>query len=64
MAEHIGELREYLGDGLYAEFDGFQFRLYASNGIRVTNEVFLDELVVRSFFQFVKSSLEKLERPQ
>jgi len=33
----------YLGDGLYAEEDHpGRMRLYASNGITVTNEVFLD----------------------
>lgn len=32
----------YLGDGLYAEFDGFQIRLYASDGQAVLSEVFLD----------------------
>jgi len=57
------EMKDYLGDGLYVEFDGWQFRLYASDGVRVTNEVFLDELVVRSFFEFVKTALEVKEHP-
>ena len=57
-------MKDYLGDGLYVEFDGWQFRLYASDGVRVTNEVFLDELVVRSFFEFVKTALEAKEQPQ
>ena len=45
---------DYLGDGLYAEFDGFQFRLYASDGISVTNEVFLEPEVMRAFIAFAK----------
>lgn len=32
----------YLGDGLYAEDQGYQIRLYASNGLETTNEVYLD----------------------
>lgn len=32
----------YLGDGLYAEDQGHQIRLYATNGMYSTNEVFLD----------------------
>lgn len=38
----------YLGDGLYAEHQGYQVRLYAFNGITTTDEVFLDrEMLAR-----------------
>lgn len=30
-------MKEYLGDGLYADFDGYQFSLSAENGIRATD---------------------------
>lgn len=43
----------YLGDGLYAEFDGLQIRLYASNGIETTNEVFMDSLVLPAFEEWI-----------
>lgn len=49
----------YLGDGLYAEFDGFQIRLYASNGETTTNEVYLDMRVWGILRAFVNS----LDRP-
>lgn len=49
----------YLGDGLYASFDGFQLRLYASDGIRDTNEVFLDSDTLASLLQFVEFIKEK-----
>ena len=29
----------YLGDGLYADFDGFLIELYSSNGMMKTNQV-------------------------
>lgn len=46
--------REYLGDGLYAEFDGWQIRLFAHNGISHTNEVFLEPSVLAAFFRYVE----------
>lgn len=47
-------IQTYIGDGLYAEFDGFQIRLFASNGEATTNEVFLDSNVWTSLLDFVK----------
>ena len=43
----------YLGDGLYASFDGYQIRLYATDGIRTTNEVFLEDETLAAFEKFV-----------
>ena len=43
----------YLGDGLYVEFDGYQFEVYASNGLAKTNRVFMEPSVVTSFFEYV-----------
>lgn len=44
---------KYLGDGLYADFDGSQVELYASNGIAKTNQVFLDPYVLQRFLDYV-----------
>ena len=44
---------EYLGDGLYAEYDGWQIRLYAHNGVSHTNEVFLEPDVLAAFQRYV-----------
>jgi hypothetical protein len=46
--------REYLGDGLYVEFDGYQFRLFAHDGISHTNEVFLEPGVVAAFLRYIE----------
>ena len=43
----------YLGDGLYAKFDGRQFELYASDGIRKTNQVFLEPDVLSAFIRYI-----------
>lgn len=44
---------QYLGDGLYASYDGYQLRLYTSDGISVTNEVFLEPLVYTALLEYV-----------
>jgi hypothetical protein len=41
--------RVYLGDGLYAEFDGYQVVLAANNGIRDTVTVYLEPAVLAAF---------------
>jgi len=45
---------EYLGDGLYASFDGFQVELYASDGRTKTNRVFLEDKVVKAFLFYLE----------
>jgi hypothetical protein len=46
------ERETYLGDGLYASFDGWQVRLRAprENG---DHEVFLEQLTLQAFLQFL-----------
>lgn len=44
----------YLGDGAYAEFDGFSFILTAENGYEVTNTVALEPSVLKAFEQFIE----------
>lgn len=51
----------YLGDGLYAQYDGYQIELYASDGIRKTNQVYLEPGVLSKFFDYV-SELKKLSK--
>jgi hypothetical protein len=44
----------YLGDGLYAEFDGFQFRLYTDREDGFRHEVYLDADVLKALLIFAK----------
>jgi hypothetical protein len=44
----------YLGDGLYAEFDGWEIRLFAHNGVSSTNQVFLEPSVLVAFLRYVE----------
>ena len=43
----------YLGDGLYVEHDYYQIRLFASNGVETTNEVFLEQNVLTAFLKYI-----------
>lgn len=51
----------YLGDGVYAQWDGYQLILTTENGIEVTNIIVLEPEVLRAlglFFQQLGVSLE------
>ena len=56
------DFNKYLGDGLYADFDGWQVRLYASNGVSATNTVYLEPEVLVVFLHYIdhlKSTVAK-----
>lgn len=42
----MSQLKDYLGDGVYADFDGFQITLTTENGIDVTNTIVLEPEVM------------------
>ena len=42
MARIVGRQVCYLGDAVYASFDGYQIWLHTSNGINITNNIALD----------------------
>lgn len=44
----------YLGDGLYASYDGFQVRVYASDGARATDTVYFDPIVLAVFLGWLQ----------
>lgn len=53
--------KQYLGDGVYAEFDGYQVWLTTENGIETTNKIALDERVyvnLRQYVEFIKEQVE------
>lgn len=59
----------YLGDALYADFDGYQIRLYTkNNGLGQDHEVFLEPKVMHEFFRYleqiysVKIDIKKIEK--
>ena len=46
--------KRYIGDGVYAEFDGFNIILTTENGISVTNRIILEPEVYRALMDYQK----------
>jgi hypothetical protein len=64
----MNDKKEYLGDGLYATFDGWGIWLTAEDGVSVQNKVYLEPHVLKTFDeyvarlrQFIKVESEKME---
>ncbi len=47
------ETKEYLGDAVYARFDGYHVWLTTENGIAVTNEIALEPPVLEALNKYV-----------
>lgn len=54
--------KEYLGDGAYVEFDGFGVILTTSDGVRTTNEIFLEPEVLGNFEEWMQRLRKFLEQ--
>lgn len=52
-------MKSYIGDGCYAEWDGYAIILTTSNGLENTNTIVLDPEVFEGLVSFVKSAEEK-----
>jgi len=48
----------YLGDGVYVEFDGYETRIYTSNGKEITNVIVLDPHVYTALTEFMSANLD------
>lgn len=51
--------KSYLGDGLYAEFDGYQIALKANSHEYPTDTVYLEPQVYENLVKFVEQLKEK-----
>ena len=54
--------RQYLGDGVYAEFDGYQIWLYTNDGYQDTNRIALEPSVFLAL-QTYEKNLTKITEP-
>ena len=54
--------KQYVGDGVYVDFDGFGFNVYTSNGIDTTNEIYLEPSVYSDFLRITKAMIEAINR--
>ena len=48
------EHKVYLGDGAYAEFDGHRIIVTTSNGVMVTNTIYLEPEVAVGLLYFIR----------
>jgi len=46
--------KRYLGDGVYASTDGYQVILTTSDGVHVTNVIYLDSSTMSALDKFYK----------
>lgn len=46
--------KAYLGDGVYIEHNDFEFILTTENGIRATNTIILEPVVMKTLIQYAK----------
>lgn len=51
--------KEYLGDGVYVDFDGYMLDLTVENGISVTNRILLEPSVYHALVSYV----QRLQKP-
>lgn len=49
----MSELKEYIGDGAYVDFNGHDIRIYTSDGVTETNEIFLERFVYEALKRFI-----------
>ena len=57
------EPRTYLGDGVYAEFDGYQIWLITSDGIHNTNRIALEPAVMQNLEGYARGIYRQLASP-
>lgn len=49
------KFKQYLGDGVYVQFDGYELTLTTSNGMQTTNTIVLQTEVYTALVKFVES---------
>jgi len=49
----------YIGDGVYAQFDGYHIWLYTSNGIEQSDKIALEPEVLANLNNFAKECFKK-----
>lgn len=56
--------KQYIGDGVYVDYDGFHLVLTTEDGISVTNTIYLDKVSYRSLILYVQNIPPVPEAPR
>jgi len=65
MAKDRQGKAEYIGDGVYASFDGFGIWLTAENGMEATDAIYLEPAVLghlNAFYQLIREPERQEEK--
>ncbi len=54
--------KAYLGDGVYAEYDGFHLVLTIEDGVHVTNRICMEPQVIQAFHDYAKALAEHIRQ--
>jgi hypothetical protein len=54
--ERDWKCKEYIGDSVYAEWDGYGVVLTTENGFRPTNRIYLEPGVVAALAKFIREA--------
>jgi hypothetical protein len=54
--------KQHLGDGVYADFDGYQIVLTTEDGVRTTNTIYLENAVFSALLRYVERLKAKYEQ--
>jgi hypothetical protein len=49
----------YLGDAVYADFDGYMIRLFTTDGMTVQSEIFFEPQVYAALIHYVQTLKDK-----
>jgi len=50
----MAEKKRYLGDGVYADFDGYSIILTSENGVQILDRIYLEPDVYNALTQYVE----------
>lgn len=49
----------YLGDSVYADYDGYMIKIYTNNGLGPENEIYLEPRTLEMLIHFSKRCIER-----
>ena len=52
--------KDYLGDGVYVEYDGYTVVLYTSNGVTNNSHIYLEPEVIEALNRYIANLKENI----